>query len=187
MLMLMVSLNSSGIEATFTIAPNGTALATNLINGPLRLYSFELVSGGNASVTWRVVDSPATNTTRGPAQGFFLDRYSNGVYYTYGQSNYTFTKTVTNYAGAGTNSAAGVLGGTWATNQTYSGIYTYTTTNAATTNFFRSPFAGTTGTTPGGITTVPIDNAYYFSKGLTYTNGLLGTSIVVNVIYEPAF
>jgi hypothetical protein len=164
-----------GIDATFTITPNGANIITNLITGPITLLSMSVYQQGNNSTNfWAVYDSKQTNNTLGTAQGYTLTSYSNG-FNVVSFNSYTtnITKTVTNFSGV-------------VTNQVYSGLWTYTTTNAPTTNQFRKVWSGNLGSTAGTIVTMPIETAAYFAYGLTWSNSAYSTNLVINVSYVPS-
>lgn len=175
-LLALVSLavNIQAASLARVIVPNGTAVLTNIINGPADILSLEITSGGNANFLFGFVDSPNTNSTLGPPQGYTLTTYSNGAVVTFGQ--YT-----TNIAWLVTN-ASGLV-----RTQTRAGVFTYPITNGATTSSFPVIAIAQSGTTAGGIINIPIDGVLRVNRGLTWTNGhALNTNITINVIYEPA-
>lgn len=167
-----------GLQAevvTYTINTTSGANAQNLIDGPIRLLSLELINGGVGAVKFKIFDSPNTNSTRGPVQGYDLVSYSNGVYTTYSSYITNWTRTVTNFSGL-------------ITNETRVGVYNYAVTNAATTNSYTAKYSGVLPTVVGSsISLVPSGSApVYFGKGLTITNDAVATNVSVIIEYLPA-
>jgi len=172
-LLVCASLTSKAATVATTIPMTGVGIYTNIINVPTKLLSIQVINGGNGAVNYSFIDGLATNAAL-VAQGYTLLAQSNGTYISYGQYVTNFTKINTNF-------------GTGITfTNTVTGLWEYATTNAASTNAYRTLFSGVLGAGAGTTVTIPLGSGVGTVYGLTWTNGTLGTNIQVNIIHQPS-
>lgn len=168
-----LALNSFGAALTHNVIQN-IGYITNIFVGPAIITSLEIINGSAvSSPTFTFYDSPTTNATLGPAQGYFHHSRSNGAYITYSSYTTNIARLVTNFSGL-------------VRTQTYSGLWTYPVTNAATTNQYRRIYTGTVPAGVGQALEFNVGEGIYVSRGLSFTNSGLATNTVINITYSPA-
>lgn len=164
---------ATAVDGTFTIAPNNGAKNSNYVNGPLLVTALQFVNGGVANVPIVIYDSPATNSTLGPAQGYDLTHYSNGLIYE-----------VLSYITNRSIISTGFSGAKFTNTERF--VHTYTNQIAARSNEFRRVWVTTIPSGVGQTLTIPIsDSGVWFARGLTVSNATLNTNIQFNVTYLP--
>jgi hypothetical protein len=171
--MLLSAISSQAITTTFQLhnAAASAPYATNIVDRGILLYSLTINNGATLPVSYAILDAPATNSTRGPAQGFFSTGYSNGAYTTYITFVTNITKTITHFSGLTTNLVASNV------------QFSVAQTVAASTNSYRVIASGTLGAT--NSVTIPLSATLHVVYGLTITNSL-STNSTVSYTYSPA-
>lgn len=166
---------ATAIDATFLVAPNAaTAKTSNYVNGPLLITALQFVNG---SITLpnviTVYDSPQTNSTLGPAQGYNLTHYSNGL-----------VVEVLQYITNRSIISTGFSGATFTNTERF--VHSYTNHIAPRSNEFRKVWQVTVPAGVGQTVTIPIaDAGFWFARGLTVSNDVFSTNIQINVSYLP--
>ncbi len=160
-----------GVQETFVITTSASPVTTNVISRGGTAFEISIVNGATLPANYAIFDAPATNSVRGPLQGYFTTYYSNGAYTVWNSYLTNITRMYTNYYGV-TNSI------------TKSNVLvSFSSTQVAATNNYRMLFSGVVPAT--NTVTIPLEGPLTFIWGLTVTNQL-GTNSSVIINYTPA-
>ena len=177
---LGATLNTQAVTIVATVAAGTAWNATNIISGSARITAITIAQSGNSAtnLTFALVDVPTVPQTD---KGWYYLGLSNGAYTTFSSYVTNILRIQTNFGGVYTN-ADGTTN--WITMSNV--LWSYRTTNGATTNGWRVLASGTVASNGGSTTLTLPSTGIPVIFGLGLTNNNAGVGLTLTITYSPS-